>query len=104
MIIKAILHITNSAADFAGNCHYAFEYTNLANDKTARGRISGGESNIRGAMHHVKLCQENYESAHAVQIWVNEIPIRRWNRMTEGWEYAGCTPEEIAAFCKKYTN
>jgi hypothetical protein len=93
------LNIIYSRRDTYGNCYFAFEAFNPETGKTARGTISGGESNIRGA----ELELRGRWPARGEPRWYvieSPLPVREFNRTTKGWEYAGCTPAELLQFIR----
>jgi hypothetical protein len=91
--INGILECLNSKADRYSNRYFAFRYTDTASGKTVQGVISGGESNIRAIMYHLHGGSHEPRDIHYTQC---ELPIREFNRLTQTWPYAGCTPEELA--------
>ena len=92
--IKAIVEIINSKRDRAGNCYWAFVYMDTATGKTARGKISGGDSNIRAALWHMHGDGTNYRAIS------REVGVRPFDSEMAKWPYAGCPPVEIATFIK----
>ena len=94
MKIKYILDLLYNERDFAGNVYWAFRLTSTATGKQSTGRISGGESNIRGAMYYLNGEQHTnnyYYTSH-------QMKKREFNRLTAGWPYAGCQSEELAKY------
>ena len=85
-----------SRRDRNGNTYWALRYTCHASGRSVHGTISGGESNI--------FCASQYldapEYGRTLQR-TQDFPIREFNRLTKGWEYAGCEPREIAAWIRK---
>jgi hypothetical protein len=88
----------NSKADAAENCYYAFTWTDNGTGKTVGGKISGGESNVRGIMFEMN--GGSWEP-HNVFFTTSELPIREFNRAVKGWNYAGCRPADLVEFIKK---
>lgn len=71
------------------------QYVDCATGKQVFGTISGGESNIRGVIIKMGLKFDEYYFSKV------EMPIRRYNTHVKDWLYAGCAPEELAAFINK---
>ncbi len=93
----ASLETLNSRRDRAGNCYFAFVYTDHATGKTARGTVSGGEGNVRGIVY--ELNGKSWEPRNVLTS-SRELGVREFDRMVKGWPYAGCTPAELAAFVR----
>jgi hypothetical protein len=91
MKIKAILDIINSKKDRAGNCYWAFRWTDTETGKQVKGRISGNDSNLLWAANHIYPNHDYYYTMH-------EVSVRDFNSDMMGWDYAGCNPHEIAAW------
>ena len=87
-----------SKPDFAGNCYWAFRYTDLKTGKTVEAKISGSESNIAGI--RFEWSKKN-EWDRSICFDVVPMAIRAFDRLTKGWPYAGCSPEELRAYIKK---
>ena len=93
-MIKFILDIIRSRRNYAGNCYWAFRFTDCKTGIQAVGTTSGGYSNISYAMAAMGIESKFvYTTSH-------ELPIREFNRLTADWAYAGCPPEDIAKFIK----
>ena len=90
--------IYNSRPDFAGNCYYAFTYSQ--GNKSINGKISGGSSNIRATMYDLF----NGDSSKYDTFVEKDMKIRSFDKMIKNWEYAGCAPDEIAAWIKNKIN
>ncbi len=90
--IKAIITIFNSKRDRAGNCYWAFRYTDVDSGIQTEARITGTDNNILVAMRRLVGSAVNYHPVY------DELPIRLFEAKTRPWPYAGCTPEEIAGF------
>lgn len=88
------LEILNSRIDKYGNCYYAMRYNDHATDRTVVGLISGNESNLYAACKHIR----KGDDSKGVMVSQSSMPIRKFDTVTKGWPYAGCTPEEIANF------
>ena len=60
--------------------------------------ISGGVSNLKAITRHWNVPNDWDRS-----ILINEIDLKakEYKHTTQGWEYAGCQPEEIADFIRK---
>ena len=81
----ATVEALGSLMDRNGNRYWAMVYTDQATGHRVVGTISGGESNIRYAFPGMLfICLD--------------VPIRKFNRMTKDWPYAGCTGEQLRAF------
>lgn len=94
-MIKAILESLYSKRDRAGNCYWAFRYTDVPTGKQVTGTISGGESNISAVVRVMGL---DWAQCHYI---VREMPIREFNKLTQEWKYAGCPPDDIAEYIRK---
>lgn len=81
--------ILNSRADIYGNRYFSMLVTRTEDGAQARGTISGGESNCTIALNKLSGGWDSYTYAR------EELPIREYNRLTKGWPYLGCTPEDI---------
>lgn len=86
--IDGCCDIVYSKRDTFGNCYFSFTYTDAKTGYTVSATISGGDSNIRSAMY-------NLGNVHSSE---SELPIREYNRLTKGWLYGGCRPDDIANF------
>ncbi len=95
MEIKGFLEIINSKRDIYGDCYFAFRYTDADTGKEVRGTTNGSEGNVYAAKRYL------FEDSNMVRAMNTELKIREFNRLTGGWEYAGCPPEEIANFIKR---
>jgi len=94
------INIVYSKRDRSGNCYWAFTAFNHDTQKAVSGKISGNDSNIRAAEFMLRDRWPNTgEPCWCVN--VGEMPIRKWNSLTAGWPYAGCTPAEILEFIRK---
>jgi hypothetical protein len=82
--------IINSKMDVNGNRYFSLLITRTSDGKTAKGKISGGESNCTYAMR--QLCGESWDNFRYTRV---ELPIRDYNRLVKNWQYLGCTAEEI---------
>lgn len=96
--ITAILTALHSRRDTYGNVYWAFRYRDVASGRTVCGTISGGESNVRSIMYAMNGGSWEPRTTHYE---VAELPIRAFNRETKGWDYAGCTGEDLAAFIRE---
>jgi hypothetical protein len=94
MPIKAIIEALYSKRDRNGNCYWAMRYTDVASGRQVQASISGGESNIYAIARSM-----GFESGEA-HFSVSELGIREFNRMTKGWQYAGCSPDDLAKFVR----
>lgn len=91
----ATLEAIHSRRDTYGNCYWAFRYTCHETGKTIVGTISGGESNIN-AIRYGWLGADGW-NPH-IMARTTELPIREFNRLVKGWEYAGCSPDSLKSF------
>lgn len=94
-MIKAILQSFYSKRDRAGNCYWAFRWTETATGKSVEGTVSGGESNISWIVKNMGL---DWKEVHYT---VTEMGVRSFEQMIKGWKHAGCQPENLAAFIKE---
>lgn len=94
--LRYTLECVNSRADVYGNRYYGFIYTDHESGKQVRAMISGGESNVNSIAYH--MSGEQWVDDHIYTRY--ELPIREFNRLTKGWEYAGCRGDELAAYIK----
>ena len=94
--ITGILEAINSRRDRYGNCYWALRYTDVKTGKTVCGTVSGGESNINAIRRY---WSGDYWD-HSVKFETRELGIREFSRLTKDWAYAGCGPEDLAAFIK----
>lgn len=95
--ITAFLNVFYSAKDRAGNCEWAIRFTDVATGNVVEGVYSGGESNAYGVLFHWGVKNDWDRS---VDFSCTEMPIRKWQRMTKGWAYLGCLPQDIAQAIK----
>ena len=97
MKIFASLEAHYSKRDSYGNCYWALRFVDHETGREVVGTISGGESNIYG----IKRCWGRVDGwDEGIQFSTVEHPIREFNRLTKTWSYAGCTPEDLAAWIK----
>jgi hypothetical protein len=97
--IGYILTVYNSKADMYGNRYYSMQVTRTSDEASGKGTISGGESNCTYAIR--KLAEsENVGYYNSIQ----ELPIREYNRLVKGWEYIGCTEDQIIPNIQKQFN
>jgi hypothetical protein len=97
--IGYILTVYNSKADLYGNRYYSMQCTRTSDGATGKGTISGGESNCTYAIR--KLAE-----AEGVGYYYDivEKPIREYDRMIKGWDYIGCTEDQIIPAIQKQFN
>ncbi len=93
MSVLATIRIVNSKRDIAGNRYFFFEFTVAATRQTIMGKVSGGESNIRGAVYQILPPENCYTTTE-------ELKIRAWNKEAKTMEYAGSSYKDIADFIK----
>ena len=98
MKIKYILDAMNSARDSSGNCYWALRFTDCESGKTVVGMVSGGESNIDAIRY--EWHGGNWEPRD-FYFMTHEYPKREFNRLTAGWKYAGCAPEQLVKFIRE---
>lgn len=96
--ITGILECLNSKRDRAGNCYFAFVYTDNATGKSVRGTVCGGESNVRQIMYELNGGSWEPRTVHYT---ASELPIREFERLTKGWPHAGCVGAELVAFIRR---
>ena len=97
MDIQFNLVVVNSKQDRIGNCYWAFRFYDYATGKEVCATGGGCESNIKG----IQRCWNNGDDWDRTINIVNlELGIKDFNKMTKGWEYAGCLPEEMATFIR----
>ena len=87
--IKAVAEFYASNPDVYGNSSNFVAITNTVTGKVAKGFISGDISNIQSALFNL---YNGWGEFKAIKI---NLPIRRFNQMNKGYEYIGCTPDEI---------
>lgn len=85
---QATVHIYHSRRDTYGNVYWAMVYVDHMSGKRVAGTISGGRSDITWAFPTAYHCD-------------TELPIRKFNKTTSGWGYAGCTCEQLQAYVQK---
>jgi len=100
MGITATLEAIYSKRDRAGNCSWAFRYTDHASGKTVCATISGGESNIYGILRETDEAKRTNDWDRSVRFECHALKIRGWNRLTKGWGYAGCVPADLYKYIK----
>jgi len=96
MEFHSVLEAINSRRDIYGNCYWAFRFTDLATGEVVTGKISGGESNINA----IRCNWSGDDWDRGIRFDKTELGIREFDRLTKNWEYAGCSPEDLAAFIK----
>ncbi len=94
-MIKKILEILHSKRDYAGNCYWAFRFTDCMTGKTVCATVSGGQSNIEGIPFY--LNGESWEP-HDTRTMISPLGIREFDRTVKQWPHGGCHPKELAAF------
>ena len=97
-IINYTLDCINSRADMYGNCEFAFTYTDHNTGKEVHATVSGNNAQtipfyLNGGSHE----------PHDYLMTVTVLPIRQFNRLVKGWEYAGCNGSDLAEYIKKHT-
>ncbi len=87
MKYHATIQIFVSKRDIYGNVYGAFAYTDHATGKVVKGLV-GSHGNVATTFR--------YSDGFLVHTEV--MPIRQWNRLTKGWEYAGDGCEDTQKF------
>lgn len=96
MKYTARLEIINSKTDRNGNHYWAFTFTDFETGKTVQGTGSA-ESNIDMVRRYWNAPNDWDRSILSDR---RELPIRQFDRLTKEWKYAGCLPEDVAAFIR----
>jgi hypothetical protein len=107
-MIQFVITPIHSRRDRNGNCYWGFNALNTINGKSIDGSISGGESNISSARYWLNEAgvSTDWKGAEHVTVYSpQEMPIRAFDRRFKPsvCGYAGCLPQEIAAFIRKHT-
>lgn len=95
MKIKAILDIINSDRDRAGNCYWAFRYTDCKTGRQVCATTAGGESNIQAVFNFANWNRWGWDEIYSTS---HHYGYREFCRITAAWRHAGCAPEDIADF------
>jgi hypothetical protein len=109
-MITYVITPLHSRRDRNGNCYWGFNALNTINGKSIDGSISGGESNVNASMLYLSEAVTEVPWDIAKQsvsmLSPQEMPIRAFDRRFKpsACDYAGCLPQEIAAFIKKHTD
>lgn len=98
MNFRASLICWNSRRDSAGNCYYAFTWTDLDTKKVVNATFAGNESNLGAMLYDMN---GGSHEPHDVIRNQTQLPIRQFNRMTKDWPYAGCPHYELAEFINR---
>lgn len=100
MQLTATLIAYNSKRDRAGNCYWAFSFTDHKTGKVVCCNVGllSGDSNIYAITRHWNVPNGWDRSINYLRM---EKGIRDFDRMTKGWAYAGSNPEELAAFIRR---
>jgi len=89
--VKAHFDIIKSKIDSSGNSYYALVAIRNRDRATARGIISGDESNCKAAAIEIYGVYENFTYT------VIEVPYREYVIITKNWPDLGCTAKEISS-------
>lgn len=94
---KYTLEAINSKADVYGDRYWAFVYSD--GEHTVNATISGGLSNIQSVPYELNggsYEPRDYYFTHS------ELPIRQFNKLVKGWNYAGCAPADLAKYIQAH--
>ena len=97
MKIKGTLEAISSERDGYGNVNWGLRYIDHKTGKVVEGMISGGESNIYGILHNWNK-KDDWDRSILFNISI--LKRREFGKLTKNWEYAGCTPKDLAKFIK----
>jgi hypothetical protein len=90
--IKAILEIINSKADRAGNCYYAFTYTD---NETGKSVTAGTSCMQEGNVYRIKY--ELYpDDPNCVFITKTAMRVRPFEAMMKDLHNVGSNPKDMA--------
>jgi len=78
MKYHASIQIFVSRPDICGNTYGAFAYTDHVTGKVVKGLV-GSHGNL--------ACTYRHSDGYLVH--ETQMPIRQWNRLVKGWDYAG---------------
>lgn len=78
---------------------HIFEFTECATGKTVKGKISGGESNIRGIAYDWDGEGTGWNS-RAFYFYTRELKNREFNALWKSLDYAGCESKELKAYIR----
>lgn len=98
-LIHSTVNIYNSRCDVNGNRYWAFTFTDNRSGVTVSAMADHGsnvETIARAYNHKTKGDWDRGIAFHS-----QELPIRQFDRMVKGWNYAGCTGEDLAAWVRK---
>ena len=95
---KGLLKAINSKGDIYGNRYWAFIFVDFKTGKQVAAKISGGESNIYAVLRYWNVPDDWDRSILFEQ---EELSIQVFDKTTKDYVYAGCSPQEIAAYIKK---
>ena len=101
MKITATLEAIYSKRDMYGNCYWALRYCDHATGRYVCGAVSGGESNIYGILRENDTAQGTNDWDRSIRFLCTQLPIREFNRLTDDWPHAGCTPADLWQFIKR---
>ena len=97
MKLTGSLYAINSTRDSSGNEYWALRYVDHETGKVVEGTFSGNESNLYGVLRHWNTPDDWDRSIIFNRL---EMPKKQFKGMIADWPYAGCSPQDIAAFIK----
>ena len=97
MKLTATLFAIYSERDRNGNCYWALRFIDHETGREVHGTVCGGESNIYGILRH---WNNPNDWDRSIQFHVQGMKKRDFARLTQGWAYAGCGPEDLAEFIR----
>ena len=100
--LRATLEALYSERDNSGNCYWALRYTDHATGKVVQGTISGGESNIYAILRVSDPTADDWD--RSILFRCDSMKKRDFRGLTAGWEYAGCTPDDLWKFIQAKLN
>lgn len=100
MVIRATLDAFCSERDIYGNCYWALRYTDHKTGRSVQGMVSGGESNIYGVLRESDRARKLNDWDRSIRFTCQPVKKREFNRMTKGWAYAGCSPDQLWTYIK----
>ena len=96
-------HLTaiNSKRDIYANCYWSFTYVDAHTGKVIHAVISGTNNNISTARRYISNGEKEFNDGNHIHYEEREMGIREFNKYVKNWDYAGCTPEDIASYIKR---
>ncbi len=92
-----VLQIFCSLPDGSGNRYHAFTMTEMESGVSVNG-LGAGRSNLEMVAELWTGTRELYPTVFVV---VQELPFRRFKRLTHDWSYAGCRAEDVISDIQK---